>query len=652
VDAEGTPFGRYRLIELIGRGGMGEVWRAYDTDTDRIIALKVLPQQLSQDEVFQERFRREAHAAAQLNDPHVIPIHHYGEIDGRLYVDMRLIEGRDLHAVLADGPLEPDRAVRIIEQVARALHAAHKVGLVHRDVKPSNVLLGEYDYAYLIDFGIARAAGETRMTATGGFIGSWHYMAPERFSAREADARVDVYALACVLYECLTGQTPYPGDSLEQQYAGHVATPQPRPSSSHPDLPTGFDRVIERSLAKDPEHRYATTIELANAARAAVTVPVFRPTPAPARPVTEPAHSRIPAATFARDKQALERATNSMHLAAGATAGQASTQGSPHPPPRQPWGAPELTTSKRPSRRTKIALVACVMAAVLAVLTAAVFIGFNIFGDTTRGVQVPNVRGQASTDAVAALQKRGLKTRTQQKPDSTIPPDHVIGTEPGANTSMSAGDLITIDVSTGPEQRPVPDVSSLSYADAVNKLQAAGFSRFNQAPAASGPELKDKVIGTNPPANQMSSTTAVIIVIVGSGAQTKPLPDVAGQTVEVAQMNLTVYGFTKFSQTQVDSPRPAGEVIGTNPPKGAEVAVDAVIELQVSKGNQFVMPDLSGMFWTDAEPRLRALGWTGVLDKGPNVDAGPSQHNRIVHQAPAAGAGANRDATITLNWGQ
>src|ERR1700736_6011167 len=146
---EGTPFGRYRLIELLGRGGMGEVWRAYDTDTDRVVALKVLPPHLAQDPGFLERFRREAHAAARLNNPHIIPIHHYGEIDGRLYVDMRLIEGRDLQTVLADGPLEPGRAVRIIDQVAKALHAAHRVGLLHRDIKPSNILLDGDDFAYL-----------------------------------------------------------------------------------------------------------------------------------------------------------------------------------------------------------------------------------------------------------------------------------------------------------------------------------------------------------------------------------------------------------------------------------------------------------------------------------------------------------------------
>src|ERR1700757_5020028 len=198
---EGTPFGRYRLIELLGRGGMGEVWRAQDTATNnRTVAIKLLPPHLASDETFVRRFRREADAAARLNNPYIIPIHNYGEIDGRLYVDMRLIEGRNLQTVLDDGPLEPSRAVRIIEQVAKALQAAHKIGLVHRDVKPSNILLDEDDFAYLIDFGIARGADETRLTSTGAMIGSWHYMAPERLRADEADARADIYAVACGVY--------------------------------------------------------------------------------------------------------------------------------------------------------------------------------------------------------------------------------------------------------------------------------------------------------------------------------------------------------------------------------------------------------------------------------------------------------------------
>jgi serine/threonine protein kinase len=288
---DGTPFGRYRLVELLGRGGMGEVWRAYDTGTDRIVAIKLLPPHFSDNEEFKQRFRREAQAAAKLNTPHVIPIHDYGEIEGRLYVCMRLIEGRDLHTVLADGPLEPSRAVRIIQGVALALHAAHEVGLLHRDIKPSNILLDKNDFAYLIDFGIALAADETRMTKSGYAIGTFAYIAPERLGTRaEEDARADVYSLACVLYECLTGHPPFDAATMAGLVAAHLNTPPPQPSVTQPNVPQQIDQVIATGMAKDPDHRYATTVELADAARDAITTPIPRPEPTRAtQPATEPA---------------------------------------------------------------------------------------------------------------------------------------------------------------------------------------------------------------------------------------------------------------------------------------------------------------------------------------------------------------------------
>lgn len=272
---DATPFGHYRLQELIGRGGMGEVYRAYDTKTDRVVALKVLPPQLAQDSVFQQRFRRESQAAAGVNDPHVVPIHGYGEIDGRLYLDMRLIEGRTLGALLSEThrPLDPALAVQIIEQVASALDAAHRLGLIHRDVKPSNILLTRSNFAYLIDFGLARTAGESGMTTAGSTLGTLAYMAPERFDGGFADARADTYALTCVLYECLTGARPYPADSLEQQIAGHMVSPAPKPSESHARL-GAFDEVIAKGMAKKPEKRYQTGAELAAAARRALSAPV------------------------------------------------------------------------------------------------------------------------------------------------------------------------------------------------------------------------------------------------------------------------------------------------------------------------------------------------------------------------------------------
>jgi ABC-type amino acid transport substrate-binding protein/predicted Ser/Thr protein kinase len=273
VDA--TPFGHYQLQKLIGRGGMGEVYRAYDTKTDRVVAVKVLPPHMAADTTFQQRFRRESQAAAGLNDPHVVPIHRFGEIDGRLYLDMRLIEGRNLGTILedTDKALDPAFAVTVVEQVATALDAAHEAGLIHRDVKPSNILITAREFVYLIDFGLARTAGDSGLTTAGSTLGTMAYMAPERFEAGQVDPRSDIYALTAVLYECLTGARPYPADSLEQQIAGHMTSPVPRPSTVDPKL-AAFDDVIAKGMAKKPAKRYQTAGELAAAARNALKAPV------------------------------------------------------------------------------------------------------------------------------------------------------------------------------------------------------------------------------------------------------------------------------------------------------------------------------------------------------------------------------------------
>jgi serine/threonine protein kinase len=257
------------------------VWKAFDTAMNRMVALKVLPANLADDAQYQARFRREAQAAASLDEPHIVPIHDFGEIDGRLYVTMRLIDGKTIDELVANGPLAPPRAVSIVEQIAAALSAAHRIGLVHRDVKPSNILVTEDDFAYLIDFGIARAAEATKLTSTGATIGTLAYMAPERFTSDRTDARADIYALTCVLHECLTGSQPFPGDSLERQITNHLTMPPPRPSTMQPGISPQMDQVIATGMAKNPDHRYATTKDLAVAARAALTAPIPHAPPAP-----------------------------------------------------------------------------------------------------------------------------------------------------------------------------------------------------------------------------------------------------------------------------------------------------------------------------------------------------------------------------------
>ncbi|AYF77428.1 serine/threonine protein kinase [Nocardia yunnanensis] len=267
----GSRFGPYRLDRLIGRGGMGEVYQAYDTIKDRTVAIKVLPERLAEDAVYRQRFQRESHAAARLREAHVIPIHDYGEIDGRLYIDMRLVDGDSLRSLLhRHGPGTPADAVAVVEQVAAALDAAHRDGLLHRDVKPDNILLTHEGFVYLVDFGIAQSVTDESLTQDGGAVGSYRYMAPERFAAGDIGPASDVYALTCVLFECLTGTRPFAGGNEAQIMGAHLFDPIPKPSLVRPTVPAAFDAVVARGMAKEPGQRYGTAGELAAAARAAL----------------------------------------------------------------------------------------------------------------------------------------------------------------------------------------------------------------------------------------------------------------------------------------------------------------------------------------------------------------------------------------------
>jgi YVTN family beta-propeller protein len=290
--------GNYRLDGLLGSGGMGEVYTAYDTHRDRYVALKLLPEAFSDDREYLKRFQRESHVAARLRDPHVIPIHDFGEIDGQLFIDMRLVDGADIGVLLDTyGRIAPERAVYLVSQVAEALDAAHADHLVHRDIKPTNILVTPSDFVYVVDFGIARSAGgpQTSLTITGATVGTLHYMAPERFAGHAVDGRADVYSLACVLHECLTGAPPFSGKDLPSLIYAQLYAGPPSASSLVEGIPPALDAVIAQGMAKDPRDRFQTAGALATAAREALLIE------APAPPMTElpaPTWTEIPDPTW------------------------------------------------------------------------------------------------------------------------------------------------------------------------------------------------------------------------------------------------------------------------------------------------------------------------------------------------------------------
>ncbi|SDO17436.1 serine/threonine protein kinase [Klenkia soli] len=490
---EGDRFGPYRVLGVLGQGGMGEVVRALDAEHEREVALKVLHPQWAGDESYRERFRREARVVARLREPHVVPIHRYGEIDGRLFLDMRLVEGEDLASLLRrTGALHPARAVDLVGQVARALDAAHADGLVHRDVKPSNVLLvarpdgGDLagssagdDFVYLVDFGIARPVGDETgpsLTGTGLTIGSTEYMAPERFHGRALSAATDVYSLACVLYEALTGQRPFPpGDAVSQMYS-HVNAVPPPPSSVRPGGVGGvdlsvLDGVVLRGLAKDPGQRWTSAGGMAAAARAALGVSgieVPRPAEHPPGPNgTAPTTVGVVGGDPGRAGTAVRpqsiptsvQPAPSQQRGPGQLPGPSPRSAVPPPPGPPPWVG-DQPGGRSGRRRGSLALV--VVLAVLAV-------GLGTWAAVAT-VRLAGAR-DAAVDAQQALLADGL-------PADVVPADC---TRTGAEGDVLTGlDCGVSPSSEGPSEQTYqllgsPDAAAAAFAGGV---QQAGLSQL------------------------------------------------------------------------------------------------------------------------------------------------------------------------------
>ena len=316
--APGDVFGGFRIESIAGRGGMGVVYRAVQLDLDRPVALKLIAADRAADPAFRERFQRESRLAALIDHPNVVPVHGAGEADGQLYLVMRYVPGTDLHRLLKhDGPLEPLRAAEIVGQVGAALDAAHAAGLVHRDVKPANVLIAG-DHAYLGDFGLTRLlSSEEQLTETGEWLGTTDFSAPEQLQAERVDARADVYSLGCVLHAALLGRPPYPRSTMPATVLAHLQDPVPRPSES--GAPAGFDRVMARALAKNPQDRYPSAGDLGRAALAAArgesvteserSVAVGSAAPAPSANGHAPAPTEITVADTPRTRVQEEETT-------------------------------------------------------------------------------------------------------------------------------------------------------------------------------------------------------------------------------------------------------------------------------------------------------------------------------------------------------
>jgi serine/threonine kinase PknH len=465
----GTTFGPYLLKRLLGRGGMGEVYEAEHTVKQWTVALKLLSQAFSQDPVFRQRMEREARITGRLLEPHVVPIHDYGEIDGQLFLEMRLIEGTDLGSVLAEhGALTSPRAVAIIHQIASALDAAHAAGVMHRDVKPQNILITKDDFAYLVDFGIASAKTDERLTQLDTAVGTFKYMAPERFTDDDMTSRADVYALACVLYECLTGSAPYRGNSTGVLITAHMMQPVPSPSAHSLGVPQAFDAVIARGMAKMSDARYESAGALAVAAHEALssldqdrTHTILRLSETSAQPtLAAPTLPSAPTSLVASAGSETQWASSPLPVSASPSALDGDTlpiggkpaaaltpvedngqDGPPSPPPQQSSGAEAL-----PSRlRKRWPIVAAVA---LLVVAAAGAVGIWLM--TRPSGDHENASGKKTT-----MPSSTAPTDAQARLLSLLPPGYLSGScTPATPESGSIWVNAVAMVSCGPNIQP------------------------------------------------------------------------------------------------------------------------------------------------------------------------------------------------------
>lgn len=480
---------------------MSEVHLARDLLLDRDVAVKVLRADLARDPSVNARFLREAQKTASLNHPAIVAVYDTGETHtpagSLLYIVMEYVDGLTLREVVRTRTsMTARRAVAVMTEVCRALDFSHRRGIIHRDVKPANILITEAGAVKVVDFGISKACadGDSGVTQTGAVLGTAQYLSPEQVRGGRADVRSDVYSLGCVLYELATGEPPFLGDSPVAVAYQHVQEQPAAPSSRNAELTPDFDAVTLKALAKSPAERYQSAAEMR------VDLMCLQ---RGERPYAAQQGADVElTAPLALSVSPLE--TNLVEPVATPPADGASHSG-------RRWA--------RPWRSAVIVLAGLTIAATIVVTTA---------HHQSRDAALPDVSGQGLADATALLRDRGLRTRVQPKTNPTVPYERVIDTEPAAGTSVSPGQEIGIDVSTGPArilpnpaadlaQRAVPDVSSLTYVEAIRRLTDAGFGQFQQAWVPSSPAQKDRVLGTNPLAHHTVVVTREITVVIGSG---------------------------------------------------------------------------------------------------------------------------------------
>ena len=642
--------GRYELDQIIGRGGMAEVWRARDLRLIRDVAIKRLRIDLASDPTFQARFRREAQSAAGLNHPNIVAVYDTGEeiiedASGRSiavpYIVMEYVEGHTVKDLISDGTAVPiNEAIEIVSGVLSALQYSHANHLVHRDIKPGNIMLTSDGKVKVMDFGIARALTDSQatMTQTNAVVGTAQYLSPEQARGEAVDARSDLYSTGVVLFELLTGRPPFKGDSAVAVAYQHVEQIPPTPSSILSDIPDSLDRVVLKALAKNREDRYPSAAAmLADLQRVARGLDVGAP------PADSWATEVLPAAGVASAQTA---ATMPMAPVANRTPAPAMAATSTSLPPVATADADDDAAK---SRKRRTAIIATL------VIIALLLIGGSVWA-LTRGaaqaetIAVPNVVGLTQAEAKTQIEQAGFtwELNPDKVASDTVAEGSVASTDPTAGTQAEKGATVRVTISSGPDSVTLPDnLVGMSPDDARKAIEALGLKwELDNSKVASDTVPEGKVAQTNPSPGSKVKAGQTIRAYLSSGSDQVDVPDLSGMSQDQARSALKAVGLELGNVTSVDSEKDKDRIVDQDPATGTKVKKGSTVGVSVSNGKaaQVEIPSVVGIGRDDAEAQLKALGLNVTVEEvSGNQPAG-----QVLSVEPGVGSKVDKNSTVKL----